>query len=230
MAVRFNTTNKLTFTLNNFPTHTGIGSSFTFLWWAKRKVDTNNFAAIMYSTNRSGFEVFVETATDGDTLNVYELPTETFTTGPTLANDVWNFGAYKRSNTAQKQYWGTEAGGALSTNSLATSRTPTNNMIDVYIGDDAYTEGLNGEISYVRIWTVELTDAEIDAEYYSAVPVKTANLWADYRLPNAAGALTDSSGNGRTLTLTGTVTDGGADPTIPSASLYLPRLSLLGVG
>lgn len=67
-------------------------------------------------------------------------------------------------------------------------------------------------IAHWRIWEDALSDAEILAESQSLVPVRTANLWADYRFES--GALdVDSSGNSRSLTANGTPVF-VADPTL----------------
>jgi len=59
----------------------------------------------------------------------------------------------------------------------------------------------------VKMWVggTTLSQSEIDAERHSEAPVRATNLYGDWRLLSSAG-LTDSSGNGRTMTIDGTVT------------------------
>lgn len=72
-------------------------------------------------------------------------------------------------------------------------------------------------IAHWRIWEASLSDADILAESASLTPVRSANLWADYRFES--GSLTvDSSGNSRDLTANGTPTF-VADPTLSTTSI-----------
>lgn len=187
-------------------------------FWAKRIVDTNAFATAYYITNGAGGEIFLETETGGDVMWSYDLVggTEQDLTGPTLTLNTWTFIGYVRTNTSQKLYWGTEAGGALSTAQAALTITNTGNISAIRIGNDIYSEPFNGEIAYARHWTAQLTDGDMTAEYQSAVPIRTANLYGDWRLAAAATAGNDSSGGGFNMTINGALTDGGANPTPPS--------------
>jgi hypothetical protein len=67
-------------------------------------------------------------------------------------------------------------------------------------------------ITQLRLWTTNLSDAEIAAEKASATLVKTASIYGCW--PMATGTdFSDTSGNGRTLTKDGTPTTGSDDPT-----------------
>lgn len=68
-------------------------------------------------------------------------------------------------------------------------------------GTGADNSGIS--VAFARVWNAELTLAEIKAEFGSATPVKTSNLYADYRFVNGS-LTTDSSGNGHTLTTNAT--------------------------
>lgn len=188
-------------------------------FWAKRIVDTNNWATAYYISSGAGGEIFIETDSGGDVMWSYDLvtgPIEQDLTGPTLTLSTWIFIGYVRTNTSQKLYWGTEAGGALSTASAAFTVTNNANISAIRIGNDIYSEPFNGEIAYARHWTAQLSDGDMTAEYQSAVPVRTANLYGDWRLAAAATAGNDSSGGGFNMTINGALTDGGANPTPPS--------------
>lgn len=200
------------------------GANLTMCCWGKRKVDTNNFATLAYAAKSGGtFEYWLETSTGGDQLHYYELPaTETDVTGPTLTVDTWFFVACTRANASQKIYWGTEAGGTLSTASATDTRTISAALDRMYLFDDIYAEGFNGELSLFRTWDSELSAAELDSEWRSLTPVKSGVL-VDLRLVGTSTAGTDSSGNGYTFTKTGTLTDGGSDPTPPVVAATLEQ-------
>jgi hypothetical protein len=84
------------------------------------------------------------------------------------------------------------------------------------IGNDDAQELFNGDIAFARFWQGSVfSDAEADAEWRSTTPVKSS-VRGDWRLATAAAAGTDSSGNGLTLTVGGTLANGSADPTPPS--------------
>ncbi len=186
--------------------------------WCKRKGDTGAYATVLYANGNSGNETWIETEPGGDRIDAYEIPTESALTGTTLTIDTWFFVAYKRTNTARSLHYGTESGGALTKVSNTDSRTFTNGLDEFWIGNDLYTEPFDGEIAYVRLWSSELSDAELDAEWRSTTPVQTSGLRGDWRLAAASSATTDSSGNSLTLTAGGTLTDGGANPTPPAAA------------
>ena len=204
--------------------------------WAKRKVDTNGYATVSYTHCSGGpLEMWLECDTSGDLLHFYELRnySEVMCVGPTLTLDTWFFVMITRTASGRALYYGTEAGGTLTkVTESSTGRDVTNPINDWWYFDDLYGEGFNGELAYGRIWLRAFSDAEAEAEWQSATPVITSNLVADYRFVDSAGATTDSSGNGRTLTKTGTITTGGADPVPPGGSppAAAPRLMLMGVG
>lgn len=228
MAVRFDASgDRLSRTtaniLNALPS-----SAFSVCAWVKRKVDTGAFATAIYLTlSQSGGngEVYVETETGGDVLHAYELGAGVAESdvgaGPTLTIDTWFFAGYRRTNTARSLLYGTQAGGTLTklTNTDTRNYTDaTNGMNGFQIGNDPFNENFNGEIAYVRLWNVALSDAEFDAEWRATTPVRTSGLRGDWRLAAAASAATDSSGNSLTLTVGGTLADGGTNPTPPAAA------------
>jgi hypothetical protein len=195
------------------------GANLSGCCWFKRKGDTNAFTTICYVHVITGseLEIFIELDTSGDVLHFYEdPPIESDIPGLTVSNDIWYFVAWSRSNTSRTLYYGTEAGGTLTKGTNADSRTVTQTVGEIYIGNDIYSEFLNGEVAYVRLWDAVLSDADMDAEWRSTTPVRSSNLRGDWRLASAATATTDSGPNGLTLTVGGTLADGGADPTPPS--------------
>jgi hypothetical protein len=69
----------------------------------------------------------------------------------------------------------------------------------------------NGELGYVRFWTTQLTPSQLIQEKNSKTPVNTSNLYLSWPMANSTDT-SDQSGNGRTWTKTGTITNGASDP------------------
>lgn len=81
-----------------------------------------------------------------------------------------------------------------------------------YIADPGLAHGSNLELTNVKIWIgTALTSTQVLAEMKNEAAQVTSNLYAHWKLASAADTL-DYSGNSRTLTTTGTVTDGTMDP------------------
>jgi hypothetical protein len=213
-------------------------NAFTLCGWFKRKVDTGAFATLIYmniaSDPQGSVETWLETDSAGDNIlgseNGSGVAESLMTTGQVLTIDTWFFVAYQRTDTARATYWGTESGGTLVKTSNADTRVVTTDADALWIGNDVFTENFNGEAAYCRLWSTNLSDSELDSEWRSTTPVKSANLRGDWRLAAAASAGTDSSGNGLTLTVGGTLTDGGADPTPPTAGFTLTPPTFVAAG
>lgn len=75
------------------------------------------------------------------------------------------------------------------------------------------TEQYDGRLAYVRVWTTQLAQSQIEAEWASRVPVVTSGLWADWRLQGVTD-LADHSGAGRHLTAGPTAVTTEAGPPV----------------
>lgn len=87
-------------------------------------------------------------------------------------------------------------------------------------------EWWSGSIAHERIWSVELTQAEIEAEWASPTPVRTSGLWDAWELADASDL---TSINGRTLA----VQSGGSLATVAGPNLGTSGVvagSLPGIG
>ena len=121
--------------------------------------------------------------------------------GPTT--NAWTFIACTLAGAGAgnfKVYHGA-AGAALTVGSSAgASFTPTG----MYIGNDFVDEWCNVDIAHVRVWDAVLTQAELEAERYTARPARFANLhlWSPLWSPSDVA---DYSGNGRNWTVGGTL-------------------------
>lgn len=73
------------------------------------------------------------------------------------------------------------------------------------IGDDPQAHGWVGAVEEVRIWSRALTLADFMGERFYSTPLNLPGLYAYYPLTDPGSYLTDFSGNGHTLTASGTV-------------------------
>lgn len=125
---------------------------------------------------------------------------------------VWVHVAYVRSGATHTIF--------LNGVSVGTSTgTPAADVTTSFaLGGNGVTNTGDLEFSEWRIWEAALSAAELTAERFSAAPVRTSGLWADYQF--APDALTtDSSGNARTLRTNGTVENGASEPSLPVRAL-----------
>ncbi|MGW0485785.1 fibronectin type III domain-containing protein [Nonomuraea sp. NPDC003214] len=192
MAVRFKAS------ASDFYTRAlGLGSqpSFTVTCWMKISVDLNVFTTIWSIDNGAADYLTLKTATNGTTVRALTDAASHATRALTVG--TWYFTAIAVDATS----------GILVTRSIdeATFTAATwagthqlnaaNLRLGVWPGE---TTGMNGCIAGVKIWTAKLSQAEIEAEYATMTPVRTAGLYANYVLAGPSTA--DDSGNGRTLT------------------------------
>lgn len=127
--------------------------------------------------------------------------------GPALTPGVWYYMAMVRYSATSRELFlgtsplnmvsvGTDTGGNVAARAAATT---------VKIGEYSGNFFLNGRVRYARLFTTALTLPQIKA-------ASGGTLWGAWLLPDATN-LTDSSGNGRNLTATGTPTT-EADDTV----------------
>lgn len=137
--------------------------------------------------------------------------------GSRPANDTWFFWAISNkgpiANVGLQGYWT-----YLDPVSMVTY--DNDNASDfaangLYLGNDGYDDYGGVHLAHVRVWDVELSQSELEAEAASATPVRTANLRAYWPLANNTDT-GDDSGNGYDLTFGGTLTS-ETSPTFGSA-------------
>lgn len=223
MSVRFDASgDKLTRT-SGLPSN--MQSAFTVAGWVKITVDRNDwstFCALAQATNNF---VYIQTYSDGVKWQLWsqggsvDIYTASVGTWVYLVMQIFQSGPWYASAAYVL------AGGSTVnwTGSLSVgSSTP-----DLFsLGDSPFTgEFLNGSMGGVKVWTAALTDAEILREMYNFAPKRLSDLWGWYPfIPqgSASGYGTDYSGNGKTLTVGGTLAwednppliGWGADPLI----------------
>lgn len=205
-AVRFSAS---TMKYSRSATGLNMTTDITICCWVKIVVDRNAYsipvgmhssgsAYIQFGFNATGTTFVVGASTGGmaSSLN--------------LAVGTWEFLALTFNVSANDvMWWGT----APSLSSFSGSIAGFNDANTFYLSDDGFGDWFNGSVAAVKVWTAALTQTELEAEMLKYAPQRTSNLWAAYTFQNGPQT-TDDSGNGRTLTQTGTPTLDAAGPPI----------------
>lgn len=129
--------------------------------------------------------------------------------GGNLGTTNWNWFAFVITNGgAQYDIYRAIAGAAPSLVSSAAFTAETAAYTDLYImNDDSNTLRTRGQVSAFKEWTAALTLTELTHECRKTHPSRGANLNRFLPIFNNATAGQDYSGQGRSLTKTGTLTD-----------------------
>lgn len=189
-----------------------VGSGFTITAWAWVSVDTDANATFGRLHASSGGSTIATWATGSDGLSGPNY----FTGGGSVSNSTnfavgaWRKVAISCSGTTGKSYVNTIGGTTEVDSGTVGVGTPDGITLGGRAPADS-SEPFNGRLAYVRVWTTELTQVQIEAEWASATPVITANLWASWPLTDSTD-LTDHSGNGRNLSAGTTAVSTEADP------------------
>lgn len=201
----------------NLPTST----AFTIAGWVKIR-----------SVRSSAYQYFFNLESALSSATKYEDTGYNNTGGMEVESDV-NTGAVTSPPTATWLFVylkcsGTGAGnlesgwmGNTDTNFTIGSATGSSfTTVLLQLGNDSYDEWCNVDLRAIRVWNVALTDAELKAEKASTTLVKTANINAFWDLPSTSN-YTDSSGNGRDLTVGGSLTTSVDDPPIYTQNINI---------
>jgi hypothetical protein len=189
-----------------------VGSGFTITAWAWVSVDTDANSTFARLHASSGGSTIATWATGSDGLSGPNY----FTGGGSVSNSTnmavgaWRKIAISCSGTTGKSYVNTIGGTTEVDSGTVGVGTPDGITLGGRSSSDS-SEPFNGRLAYVRVWTTELTQVQIEAEWASATPVITSGLWASWPLTDSTD-LTDHSGNGRNLTAGTTAVSTEADP------------------
>ncbi|MFJ2000260.1 LamG-like jellyroll fold domain-containing protein [Streptomyces chartreusis] len=181
-----------------------VGSGFTMTAWAYVSVDTDANSTFGRLHASSGGSTIATWATGSDGISGPNY----FTGGGSVSNSTnmavgaWRKIAISCSGTTGKSYVATVGGATEVDSGTVGVGTPDGLTLGGRAPADS-SEPFNGRLAYVRVWTAELTQVQIEAEWASTTPVVTSGLWADWPLTDSTD-LTDHSGNGRNLTAGGT--------------------------
>lgn len=178
-------------------------TAFTATFWARLRVDRDDFSTMMrlHSSSGGATAVTIATGSSGITpIVVSPGNTSGIIGGDALAVDTWRMIAVTIGGTGATdgKIYTRAIGGSTTVTTGQVSGGATPDGITLFgrsIGDA--TEWFNGALAYVRIWSAVLSQAEIEAEWASATLVRTSGVWADWPMLTN---INDISGNGRNLT------------------------------
>jgi len=131
-------------------------------------------------------------------------------TGSSVSYGSWQHWAMVRRNASNLD---TYLNGALdATSNQNVSGRAAAAQLDIG-NTNAASAYFNGRVFAIKAWNVALTAAEIQEEMRTIRPVRLANLWGWWPgRPGSGERAKDYSGNGRSLTEGGTLTDEDAGP------------------
>ena len=179
-------------------------TSITWCCWAKLAVDRDFYSFVLASDNAGSN--YVQFGADATGTHFY-MSSNSGGGGSSYDFVVgkWAFIAavMDKSGTAPLLFHAEAGTPTLSSSWIFTLPAGFLDTNTFYIGCDGFGSGWNGSIAAVKVWNAALTQVELQTEMSKYAPVRTANLWAAYKLNNGPQT-TDDSGNGRTLTQVGT--------------------------
>jgi hypothetical protein len=217
----------------------GANPSNNTIWtvaiWVRRK-SSNPDPAIIIDNDASGSSICLDLNSQvPSVLNGYGF-THPASIGSALTADVWYYLAIRCNGTSGYVSRGTES--VSMTHSSAGTIPSQGSAYRLYVGGTASAYYPVADLAYCRAWNASLSDAELEAERQSATPVRTSNLFGDWRLVDASTKLVNSLGGGTNLTAAGAgpwadVSDGpsfsgsGTTGTV-AANMPLPTLAASG--
>jgi len=226
MSIRFDAAaDRLTYT-GSIPVPT---SGLTITAWVKI-VNDQNTNATWFRVYTSAFSTVITSATDADGTGGNNY----FTGGGTVAN-VQQLGVGSWCAVAVSHDTGTtgKAYVRIGVTTTATSGTVSSATPDgICLGGRDSTdpnEWFDGEMAQVRIWSTELNQTQIEAEWASPTPVVTSGLYANWPLANATD-LTDTAASRVLTTPNGTGQTTGADDPPNAATTVAPRPPVMAPG
>jgi len=206
MAVRFDATT------DRYETTTGLPPTvYTAMCWYYISVDRNAYSLLWelqyngrtvinspYITASKAIEVW-----DG---NQFKMTLQGATVG-------WQRLALAVGTGGDATLYHGTATGALALSSTTTLIGSAATVDKLMIGNDPLDQWFNGRVAAYKMWNATLTQAEIEREFETYQPARTANLLRWHPFINAE--LVDYSGNGNTLTAGSTATATEDGPPIP---------------
>lgn len=177
----------------------------TVMAWIYLAVDRNAYTVFF----GLGDNAFVGTLSDGTSIIFYDGSVEHSTSG-SLTVGAWQHVAFVGAGDSSSDTFSVYLNGAqIGTGTRAANDAGTN----MYLGNDTYSEWLNGRLAHVKIWNAALTAAEIQQEMYSSRPQRFANLWSWLpMIESGSGRNSEWSSSGNTWTANGTLADEDGPP------------------
>jgi hypothetical protein len=175
-------------------------SSWSVCGWVKIAVDRNTYSGVFTVESSPSTEWNeIITDVDGTTLVFFDHVTGLVLTFGVMTVGSWYFFGATVSGTALSAYFAAEGAASLTKTTGTITTCTTIGQQNILSSGFPSAEFLSGNMALVRTWNGVNSDAEMNLELHSAVPVKTTGLVGDWRLASAATITADSSGNGNTL-------------------------------
>lgn len=209
MAIQFDAGGDYISRTANVPAQNTISISL----WLYISVDRNARCVFIGVSDGAALANFVALDADGTTLALTRVGA-TDATGSNLSVGTWYHIGYTRNSSNVSTVY---LNGAQDMQNTTANAFTSAIML---LGSDSINY-LNGRLAYIKVWDEALTQADIQAEMYSAWPRHTdnLNLWT----PNLIGSterLRDYSGKGRNWTSNGTLADADGPPVTWAAPNY----------
>lgn len=190
-----------------------VAAGFTLLGWVRLRVDLNDFSTLGRVSSGGSTVATWATSTDGTSGPNYFTGGGSVTNSTGLAVDAWRKVAISCTGTTGKTYV-QDPGNATEVDSGTVSSGAGDLLALGGRGAGDTSEWLNGNLAYVRVFSTELSQAQIEAEWNS--PTAVVSAWADWPL---VSDLLDISGNGRHLSAGATSGGFEDDPPIGIAAV-----------
>jgi len=226
MSIRFDAVaDRLTYTGSIPDPATGL----TITAWVKIVNDQNNFATWL-RVYTAAFSTVITSASDSDGTggNNYFTGGGSVSNGQQLGLGTWcGIAVSHDTGTTGKAY--VRISGTTTANSGTVSAgTPGGICLGGRDSTDA-NDWFDGEMAQVRIWSSELSQAQIEAEWASPTPVVTSNGYANWPLADATD-LTDTIAARTLATPNGAGQTTGADDPPNAATTVAPRRPVMAPG
>ena len=154
-------------------------SGITMACWARITTDRNDYSAIFTIETGAGHSTEYNeliTESDGTTLSVYDHVTGNIGTVGVMTVGTWYKVAIVFKAGSYDAYIGTEGVTALTKTSNTMANITTNDYTGVGASQFSSTEWFNGRLANLRVWNAELTQAQLESEFQSTIPIITSNL------------------------------------------------------
>lgn len=210
MAVRFDASGEALTRTASLPSST----AFTMCGWAKRAASTSTwtfFAGLENATSSSTKYMVIGYRNNGPFCISSDTGGTAAQFGTTYGDGVWFFWAISNAGTGATDFKGYAMASTESSFQTVTETGSSFTAAMMPFGNDSYNERFNGTMAGLRVWDAVLTQAELEQERYSILPVRMANLHGFWPIFGHSD-LVDYSGNARDLTATGTLSTEDGPP------------------
>lgn len=190
---------------------TTSGNGTAVVWY--RKSSSAAAGDLILELGMSGstlrFSVGASDAVDYETGGGAQTPDN----AATHADGTWGYYAIVVSGGAWAAYWYDDTGARTTIRASAWTGASTPNYVAIGDTNTSFGTGAQGQYRYLRMWNAALSDADLEAEFAATSAVRTSDLRGDWPLADSTDD-SDSSGNGNTLTLSGTIGTSSEEPPI----------------